>query len=104
MDAVASLRTDNASRYFAMLCMHFARRLDVTICDQTVRVVFPFGQCALSADPHCLHLIATAHTKGDLGQVEEVIANHLERYAFRENPELVWKPAPDAPATGADRA
>lgn len=94
MDAVASLRTDNASRYLAMLCTHFARRLTVTFNDQRGCVEFPFGACALSADPQHLQLIASAQNSDDLEKVEDVITSHLERYAFRENPELVWELVP----------
>lgn len=95
MNAVASLRTNHANRYLGMLCEHFARRLDVTRDDQTARVAFPFGQCAMTADDQRLRLVATADTAGDLARLEDVIASHLERYAFRENPNVVWAPAAD---------
>lgn len=61
--------------------------------DHFARVEFPFGQCAMSANDQRLELIATAETKGDLARLEEVLGNHLERYAFRENPEVIWKRA-----------
>lgn len=93
MEDVASLRTDHANRYLEMLCRHFGRRLKVTFDNHTGQVEFPFGRCALSADDRRLKLVATAASRGDLDKVEEVIANHLERYAFREHPQLEWHPA-----------
>jgi hypothetical protein len=37
-----------------------------------------------------LSLTATAGTAIGLSRVQHVIASHLERFAFREKPEIVW--------------
>jgi hypothetical protein len=37
-----------------------------------------------------LSLTATAGTTVGLSRVQHVIASHLERFAFREKPEIVW--------------
>ena len=101
MDTVASLRTDQASRYLSMMCQHFARRLVVTCDDRAGRVEFPFGECAMTVDDQSLQLVASASNRGDLDKVENVIASHLERFAFRENPEIEWRPSSN-PSTESD--
>ncbi|MEM6593772.1 MAG: DUF2218 domain-containing protein [Pseudomonadota bacterium] len=97
MDATASFKTVNAVRYLSMLSRHFAKKLEVTVRHHTARIVFPFGYCAMSADEQRLHLVATAQNQDDLDKVEEVISSHLDRYAFRENPQLLWKQVSNAP-------
>jgi hypothetical protein len=53
-------------------------------------IVFDFGNCALAASGSMLSLTATAGTTVGLSRVQHVIASHLERFAFREKPEIVW--------------
>ncbi|MEM9582189.1 MAG: DUF2218 domain-containing protein [Pseudomonadota bacterium] len=50
------------------------------------------------ADDHQLKLIASADDQPRLDQVIKVVTSHLERFAFRENPDLHWS-NPAAPPT-----
>lgn len=54
------------------------------------RIELPFGQCDLRTDEAGLTLIATASDRPQLDKTIEVMSGHLDRFAFRENPELTW--------------
>lgn len=43
------------------------------------------------ADEWQLTLIAYSDDKRDLERVISIVSRHLERFAFRENPTLVWR-------------
>lgn len=53
-------------------------------------IEIPFGQCTLKADATGLSLSATASYRPKLDKTIEVITSHLDRFAFRESPELSW--------------
>jgi hypothetical protein len=86
----ASIETARASRYLGQLCKHFAHRIPVTHTAEQGRVEFPFGVCLLEAEPERLILRAEASDAQALAQVEDVVARHLERFAFRDKPEIRW--------------
>ena len=44
----------------------------------------------MEAEGDILILRATAADEPSLAQVEEVVARHLERFAFRDQPEISW--------------
>lgn len=50
----------------------------------------PFGICTLQADDGLLTMTVESET-ADIPRLEKVIGDHLARFAFRENPSLVWK-------------
>ena len=90
MNATATFLTNHANRHMTALCAHFARKVPVLTEDDVSHVSFPFGQCDLSANAEHLKLTATARARDELERVVEVVSNHLDRFAFRENPNLTW--------------
>jgi hypothetical protein len=90
----ARVATPHASRYLQQLCKHFAHKLPETAFDATAgRIPFPFGDCTLDAsEPDVLVLRATAAGIDDLAKLQDVVARHLERFAFREPLTLTWRP------------
>lgn len=92
----ARVRTDNASRYLQQLCKHWSHKFAVTFDERTGKVPFSDDtEAAFTADDTYLTItLATA----DLNRVErmqDVIADHLKRFAFREELEFSWAPADD---------
>jgi uncharacterized protein len=89
---VAKVATPEASRYLQQLCKHFGHRLPVTFDERSGRIEFPFGECRLNADeddgPLTLSL-ATPSVR-QLEELQDVVARHLLRFAFREPPEIAW--------------
>lgn len=95
MNAIATFPTDHAARHLAAMCKHFAHRVPATFDDRSGTVEFPFGRCDMLADAESLTLTASSTDKAQLDQVVDVITRHLERFAFRENPDLAWRPVGD---------
>lgn len=90
MNATSSFETARASRYLTALVHHFGRKVEAACDGDTGWVQFPFGRCDLIAAKNRLELSATAEDDKGLRRVENIVTSHLERFAFRENPELVW--------------
>jgi hypothetical protein len=83
-----------ASRYLGQLCKHFEHKLPATYDEgfRHGRIEFPFGTCVLAAEaPDALVMTATAATAEDLERLENVVARHLERFAFRETFTIDWQ-------------
>ena len=92
MNAVTTFSTEHAARHLAAMCRHFARKVPATFDERTGFVEFAFGRCDMTADAECLRLLASAPDKKRLDEIVDIITRHLERFAFRENPNLSWQP------------
>lgn len=90
MKASTFFATENAERYLGTLCKHFGHKVPVTHEPGAGRIELPFGQCELRSEAAGLGLTATAEDQQKLDKTIEVVTSHLERFAFRENPELAW--------------
>lgn len=90
MQSEARVTTERASRYLQQLCKHFAHRLPTSHTPQEGRIEFGVGVCALQAEPETLILTADAPDAASLDRLEDVVARHLERFAFRDKPEIRW--------------
>jgi hypothetical protein len=89
---VATIGTPHAGRYLQQLCKHFAHKLPVAFDEQSGKIVYSIGECRLVAGEGVLILMATAPDGERLGQLQEVIARHLLRFAFREEMRIGWHP------------
>jgi hypothetical protein len=90
MRSHASVATSSGTRYLVQLCKHFAHKLPTSFDDESGVLEFPFGTCALKAAPEALDLTVEAASAEDLSRMENVIASHLERFAFREPLAVEW--------------
>jgi hypothetical protein len=90
LSSSAVVVSEKASGYLQQLCKHFGHKVAVNFTPERGTIVFDFGNCALAASGNMLSLTATAGTTVGLSRVQHVIASHLERFAFREKPEIVW--------------
>ncbi len=86
----ARVATGKARRYMSQLVKHFAHKLEAAQEGDSGRLTFPFGACALEAGPDLLVMRAEAADEEALGRIEEVVARHLERFAFREELKISW--------------
>jgi hypothetical protein len=79
-------------RYLSQLCKHFEHKLPVTFDPSHGRIDFSIGPCDLDAatDPETLIMRVTTTNLADLATLEDVVARHLKRFAFREPPEIAW--------------
>jgi hypothetical protein len=53
-------------------------------------VDFPFGDCRLTSQNNQLTFSVEAETEETLQKLEDVVARHMERFAFREGITLTW--------------
>ncbi|UWQ98184.1 DUF2218 domain-containing protein [Rhodobacteraceae bacterium S2214] len=90
MNAETTFKTEQAQRYLGTLCKHFGHKVPVELDGNTGRIDLPFGQCELAANDAALDMKVSAENKADLDKTAQIIASHLERFAFRENPQIEW--------------
>ena len=88
---VAEVATPWASRYLQQLCKHFAHRIPVTFDERSGHIVFSSGECRLDAEGETLKLRVTTSDPTQLENLEDVVARHLVRFAFREEMQIDWR-------------
>jgi hypothetical protein len=87
--ASARVVTAHASRYLQQLCKHWSHKFPVEFTAQNGRIELPTAVLILDADPEGLGL--RLDTSGDqLARMEDVVAEHLNRFAFREELRFSW--------------
>lgn len=55
-------------------------------------VSFGWGHCTLDATPDTLTLRAEAPDQDDMQRVQDLLAEHLERFASRDGLKVDWQP------------
>ena len=80
-----------AGRYLTQLCKHFQHKIPVELAETSGKIVFPMGSCALQAGDGVLTLSAEASDGEKLMQLQDVVARHLLRFAFREEMRIDWQ-------------
>ena len=70
------------------LCKHFAHKIQASFDADSGRIAFPFGLCELATGEDLLVMCVSAANDEDLARMEDVIARHLVRFAFREPPQV----------------
>lgn len=91
MNASTFFNTENADRYLGTLCKHFGHKVPVTYEPGSGRIELPCGACTLTAEAGGLGMSVTAPDQPQLDKTIQVMTSHLERFAFRENPQLDWQ-------------
>ena len=94
LTAVSTVSIAKPRRYLGQLCKHFEHKLPVSYAEhyETGRIEFSIGLCELTADEEqsVLTMRVRAANEADLDRLEDVVARHLVRFAFRETLELTW--------------
>ena len=90
--AEARVATGKGQRYLMQLCKHFQHRLPVTLGEGRGRIEFPAGVCELETggDGGMLIMRVAAADEAGLATLEDVVARHLMRFAFRDAPDVKW--------------
>ncbi len=86
----ATVGLDQPRRYMTQLCKHFEHRLQVAYEADRGSIVFGSGLCLMEAGPDSLKLRVQTPDSEAVPQLQEVVARHLLRFAFRAPPEIVW--------------
>ena len=86
----AVLTSAHVSRYLQQLCKHFQHKRPVSFDPQQGHIAFSHGTCALNAEGDTLMLRLEAVDAEAMPQLQDVVARHLVRFAFREDLTVVW--------------
>jgi hypothetical protein len=87
----AEIRTDHAGRYLQQLCKHWSHRFTVEYDASRGVVQFKDSRCAFEASSQHLLVSLTGADREALQALREVLAEHLKRFAFREEIGVLWR-------------
>lgn len=94
MKATARFRTEHGRKYLVQLCKHFAHKIEVDYTEERGRCELSSGPAEMAADDEGITFVVSAEDETGLDRAKDVIARHLARFAFREDPgELPWSAA-----------
>ena len=91
--SLADVPTEHATSYLRQLCRHWAHRFPVTFDDQKGRVELPSALCLLAATPTQLQVRLELAEDVEGSRVEQVVAEHLQRFGFKEQLVFDWRHA-----------
>lgn len=90
-NASATVATENASRYMQQLCKHWSHKFAATFDAAQGEVIFPAARVTMTARPDRLDVDLAVEDADALDRMKKVVAEHLDRFAFREAPlPFVW--------------
>jgi uncharacterized protein len=89
----AVVPTNFGSRYLQQLAKHWSHKLEVAFDPAHATIRFPSGAVAvLDADDAALTARIDASDAETLERMKDVVASHLDRFAFREAPlPFLWR-------------
>ena len=87
----AAVSTEHATSYLRQLCRHWSHRFPVTFDDREGRIELPSAVCLLTAEPAQLGVRLELAAEAEADRVEVVVAEHLQRFGFREQLVFAWK-------------
>ena len=85
--SVARVPTQSASRYLQQLAKHWSHKMEMSFTAEEGMILFPNGsKLDMRAASETLDIVLTVPVDGDVAQMRQVVASHLDRFAFREAP------------------
>jgi hypothetical protein len=87
----AIVNTGNAESYMRKLGQHWSHRFAVTFNEKNNCIIeLPNGTCGLSAGSEPLKIRLVISPEGDQDRFEQVVEEHLRRFAFKEELGFTW--------------
>lgn len=78
--------TASASRYLQQICKHWSHKFEVEFTPEKGRVPFsPDRLCDFAATEDALTMRIQADDEATLERTQNVVVEHLKRFAFRED-------------------
>lgn len=90
LTSLANVALSTPQHYIAEIFEHFAEEVPATLSQGTGRAVFPWGIGMMEVTEHGLNLRAEAADLTSLATVRDVLASHLEEFAWKERPDIRW--------------
>jgi len=81
-----SAKTVSGSKNIQQLCKHWGHKFEVEFSENRGQVRFPSAVATMEASADALLVTIETHDTESIEQLKEVVANHLDRFAFREAP------------------
>jgi hypothetical protein len=91
--SAATVPTASASRYLQQLAKHWAHKYPVEFTPVEADITLPLGLCRLRADAAALEIDLAPAEGADLDRFQTVVADHLQRFGFRETLVFDWRQA-----------
>ncbi len=86
----ARVATENGSSYLRKLCQHWAHKFPVKYDDTHGKIDMAAGKCLLFADASGLTVRLIMPEDGDQARMQQVVEEHIKRFAFKEELQFVW--------------
>ncbi|BBF69151.1 DUF2218 domain-containing protein [Sphingobium sp. 3R8] len=86
MTVTANVPTTHASRYLQQLCKHWSHKFETDFSPEQGVIAFPMGPIRMAAQPEALVVTLEPNADADVERFKQVVADHLDRFAFREAP------------------
>lgn len=82
----AKVKTGNGGKYVRQLCKHWSHKLQTEIDGDQGRVTFPTAIAEMVGDAEGIAITISGQDRADVERLTDVVARHLDRFAFREAP------------------
>lgn len=86
MTITATVPTTNGSRYLQQLCKHWSHKFETRFDPQAGEIDFPMGPIRMTAQESTLIVTLEPQDDADTDRFKQVVAEHLDRFAFKEAP------------------
>jgi hypothetical protein len=86
----AEVPTVNSVSYLRQLCRHWSHKFVVEFDDAHGKIQLPKAVVTLMSSPTALSVYLEVPEAADQERVEEVVAEHLQRFGFKETLEFRW--------------
>lgn len=95
MRSEARVSTSEGERYAGLLCKHAAHmgpKVDWTSPNGTLEFPNEMGTCRLATAADHLLITLECSEAANLARMQQIIADNIERFAFREAVKVEWGP------------
>ena len=86
----AEVPTAHAVSYLRQLCRHWSHKFPVEFDDSHGKIQLPKGVVQMMPSPTALSVYLEVPAAEDQERMEQVVAEHLQRFGFRETLEFHW--------------
>ena len=92
MALTANVPTGQGSRYLQQLCKHWGHKFETDFDAERGVIAFPMGAIRLAAGADVLSVTIEPKEDSEVERFKQVVAEHLDRFAFREAPlQFDWR-------------
>jgi hypothetical protein len=91
--SIARVSTENASSYLRKLCQHWSHKFLVSFDAQHGTIDLAVGKCILDAEENALKVRLELVAEGNEARLQQVVEEHIKRFAFRETLVFDWNSA-----------